>query len=116
MRWNEQITLIALTEPEERTNAHGFPADKPETETTVFADKKSVGYSEFYKASQAGYTAEMKFDVWASEYSGQKIVEYPIASGTRYRVLRTYNHSNGEITELTLVDLPEAQEAQQEGG
>jgi hypothetical protein len=118
MRWNEQITLIALGEPAEATNEHGFPADKPETTITVFADKKSVGYSEFYKASQAGYTAEMKFDVWACEYNGQKIVEYPVASGTRYRVLRTYNHNNGEIIELTLVDLPEAQEApeEEEGG
>lgn len=112
MRWSEQITLIALEEPEgSRTNEHGFPVMKPEAATTVFADMKSVGYSEFYKASQAGYTAELKFDVRALEYSGQKVVEYPVSSGTRYRVLRTYLHGNGEFIELTLVDLPEAQRA-----
>ena len=48
MGWRDQITLIALSEPSERTNEHGFPTRKPETATTVFADKKSVGYSEFY--------------------------------------------------------------------
>lgn len=118
MRWSEQITLIALSEPTEATNEHGFPIEKPETATTVFADKKSVGYSEFYKASQAGYTAELKFDVRAFEYDGQQIVEYPVESGKRYRVLRTYLHTNGEFIELTLVDLPEVQNApvEEEGG
>ena len=53
MRWCEQITLIALADPSPRTNEHGFPADREETATTVFADKKSVGFSEFYKAQQA---------------------------------------------------------------
>ena len=112
MRWGDQITLIAVTPPtDDSTNKHGFPVSDPETATTVFADKKSVGYSEFYKASQAGYTAEIKFDVRSFEYSGERIVEYPIGSGTRYRVLRTYVHGNGVFTELTLVDFPEAQEA-----
>lgn len=119
MRWSEQITLIAVSPPtDDSTNEHGFPVTAPEAATTVFADKKSVGYSEFYKASQAGYTAELKFDVRSFEYSGERIVEYPVASGTRYRVLRTYVHGNGEFTELTLVDLPEAPEApeEEEGG
>jgi hypothetical protein len=123
MRWSEQITLIALSEPTEATNEHGFPIPKPETATTVFADMKSVGYSEYFEASKAGYTAALKFDVHSFEYSGQQIVEFPVASGKRYRVLRTYLHTgskyrqgNGEFTELTLVDLPEAQEAPEEEG
>ena len=58
MRWGEQITLVALSEPSPRTNEHGFPVARTETATTVFADKKSVGFSEFYKAQQAGYTTE----------------------------------------------------------
>jgi len=115
MRWSEQITLIALADPSPRTNEHGFPVPRDETATTVFADKKSIGFSEFYKAAQAGYTTELKFDVYSFEYSGQQIVEYPVSSGTRYRVIRTYLHGNGEFTELTLVNLPEAQEAT-EGG
>ena len=105
----EQITLVALSEPSPRTNEHGFPVARTETATTVFADKKSVGFSEFYKAQQAGYTTELKFDVHSFEYEEQQIVEYPVSSGKRYRVLRTYTHGNGEFTELTLVNLPEAE-------
>ena len=45
MRWGEQITLVALSEPSPRTNEHGFPVARTETATTVFADKKSVGFS-----------------------------------------------------------------------
>ena len=109
MGWRDQITLIALSETSEWTNEHGFPIMKPETATTVFADKKSVGYSEFYKAEMAGHVAEVKFDVYAMEYNGEMIAEYPVSSGKRYRVLRTYTHGNGEFTELTLVNLPEAE-------
>lgn len=118
MRWGEQITLIALSDPSPSTNEHGFPVARIETATTVFADKKSVGFSEFYKAQQAGYTTELKFDVHSFEYAGQQIVEYPVSSGKRYRVLRTYTPPNGEFTELTLVDLPEAEGSSgaEEGG
>ena len=111
MRWNDQITLIATAEPAERTNEHGFPNRSEETPTTIYANKKSVGYSEFYKAAQAGYSAEAKFDIYAAEYAGQEIAEYPVGSGKRYRVLRGYTSKNGEHIELTLVDLPEAQAA-----
>lgn len=122
MRWSEQITLIALTEPEERVNEHGFPVRGIETATTVFADMKSVGYSEFYKAEMAGHVAEMKFDVRAFEYNGETIAEYPVSSGKRYRILRTYIHEEGELVELTLSSFPEAQkvdnaaEGAEEGG
>lgn len=109
MGWSEQITLIALSDSSPRTNEHGFPIERKETATTVFADKKSVGFSEFYKAQQAGYTTELKFDIYSFEYVGQQIVEYPVSSGERYRILRTYTHGNGEFTELTLVNLPEAE-------
>lgn len=111
MRWSEQITLIALTDPEERTNEHGFPVKQEETATTVFADKKSVGYSEFYKAEMAGHAVEMKFDIRAFEYSGETIAEYPVSSGKRYRILRTYVHEEGELIELTLSSFPEVQSA-----
>lgn len=108
LRWSDQIRLITFTEPEKRTNEHGFPSTQTETSSIVFANKKSVGYSEFYKAAQAGYNAEIKLDVYSSEYTGQQIAEYPV-DGKRYRVLRSYVHTNGEFAELTLIDLPEAQ-------
>lgn len=108
IRWSEQITLIAPKYPNEteRTNEHGFPIETEEATITVFADKKSVGYSEFYKAEIAGHTVEMKFDIRAFEYNGETIAEYPVSSGKRYRILRTYLHNEGEMIELTLADLP----------
>ena len=91
------------------TNANGFhvPSD-PSTETraTVYANKKSVGYNEFFKAQMAGYTEQMKFDVFTAEYDGQTIAEY---GGKRFKILRTYvdPKTNGEYIELTLSDLAE---------
>jgi hypothetical protein len=76
--------------------------EREETKTTVFGDVKSVGYSEFWKAANAGYQAELKADVHTEEYEGQSMVEI---NGKRYKVLRTYMSKNGEITELTLTDL-----------
>jgi len=59
----------------------------------------------------AGHVAEIKFDVYAMEYNGETIAEYPVSSGKRYRILRTYIHNDGELIELTLSSFPEAQSA-----
>ena len=64
----------------------------------------------------AGHAAEIKFDVYAMEYSGETIAEYPVSSGKRYRILRTYIHNDGELVELTLSSFPEAQSAAKRGG
>lgn len=45
------------------------------------------------------------------EYSGETIAEYPVSSGKRYRILRTYIHDDGELVELTLSSFPEARSA-----
>ncbi len=108
--------MIALTDPAERVNANGFPNEREEMRTVLFGNKKSVGYSEFYKAAVAGYAAELKFDVYTEEYGGQKLAE---VDGVRYKVLRTYRDpKNPDITELTLSDLSEATEDEEaaEGG
>lgn len=105
MRWNDEITLIALIDPAERVNEHGFRNPQAEAKTTVFANQKSVGYSEFYKAAQAGYETTLKFDVYKAEYDGQKLAEY---NGKRYRILRTYEDpKRPDELELTLSDLTE---------
>ncbi|MDR2513748.1 MAG: hypothetical protein LBD02_00885 [Christensenellaceae bacterium] len=107
MRWSDEITLIGIVPPaedDETTNENGFTLSPEETQTTVYCNKKSVGYSEFYKAQQAGYSTELKFDMYTEEYSGQEYAEY---SGKRYKILRTYVSKSGEFTELTLSDLSE---------
>lgn len=104
MQWSDELTLIATVPPDEPTNENGFPNPPAETKNVVFANKKSVGYAEFYKAQQAGYSVEIKFDVYAAEYHGEPFAEH---EGKRYKVLRTYLSKNGETVELTLSDLTE---------
>lgn len=104
LTWCDELTLVAVTPPAERVNEHGFPNDPSEVQTVVFANRKSVGCSEFYKAAQAGYATDLKFDVYTEEYEGQKYAEY---AGKRYKVLRTYTPEGGDTTELTLSDLTE---------
>lgn len=104
MQWNDELILIAIAAPDKPTNENGFPNPPTETKSAVFANKKSVGYAEFYKAQQAGYSVEIKFDVYAEEYHGEPFAEH---EGKRYKVLRTYLSKNGETVELTLSDLTE---------
>jgi hypothetical protein len=109
MRWSDEITLIGVKLPDGQTDAtdeNGFPLQLEEAKTTVFANKKSVGFNEFFKARQAGYTAHLKFDVFTEEYDGQPFAEY---NGKRFKILRTYIFTNtsGDYTELTLSDLSE---------
>ena len=102
MNWNDTLTLIAA-ETTEETNENGFEIPEGEGQKrTVYANKKSVGISEFYKAQQSGYSADLKFDVYTDEYQGEPFAEY---QGRRYKVLRTYESKNGETIELTLSDL-----------
>lgn len=102
MPWNDELTLIF--EETEGTDAEGFPSNSIGESVTVFANKKSVGFKEFFEAKQAGFTEQMKFDVFTAEYSGQQIAEH---EGTRYHVLRTYidPKGSGDEIELTLSDL-----------
>lgn len=103
-KWSDILTLITITAPTEETDEQGFYAEPTETAREVFANKKSVGYSEFYKSASAGYAAELKFDLHTADYCGEKLVEY---GGKRHKVLRTYESKNGDFVELTLTDLSE---------
>ena len=107
MRWSDELTLIAVIpfdDPAEAVNENGYGLPGKEIKTDVFGNKKSVGFSEFFKAQMAGYKEELKFDVYTAEYNGEGLVEH---EGKRYKILRSYvdPKSGGDITELTLSDL-----------
>jgi len=109
MRWSDELTLTfeqSTPDHADATDSDGFTLPRVGKETTVYANKKSVGFSEFFKAKQAGYTEQLKFDIFTVEYEGQTLAEY---EGKRYRILRTYidPKTAGEFTELTLSDLSE---------
>ncbi|MCL2575719.1 MAG: phage head closure protein [Defluviitaleaceae bacterium] len=105
MPWSDEITLIHA-DFNNALDDDGFSAPRLGGHITIYASKKSVGFNEFFKAKQAGYTEQMKFDVYTAEYEGQTIAEY---DGKLYRILRTYidPKTSGEYTELTLSDLKE---------
>lgn len=102
MRWSDELVLIGTTPAP--PDSQGFPTPALETRNAIFANRKSVGYSEFFQAKQAGYTEWLKFDVHSADYAKQELAEY---EGKRYTILRTYidQKSNGEFIELTLSDL-----------
>lgn len=99
--WADEIILISQKTPDERINADGFENEPQESTRTVFCNKKSVGYSEYFKSQQTGKVAEAKYEVHKADYEGEEIVE---ADGRRFFVLRTYD-INDDIIELTLTDL-----------
>ena len=103
MRWSDELTLLTpVTEPVESVDENGFKVEPSFERSVVYANKKSVGYSEFYKSAQQGQYARFKFDVHTVDYSSQRHAEY---DGDRYMILRTFELENGEITELTLSDI-----------
>lgn len=100
--WVDEITLVKETEPESnRVDSGGFPAQKQEEKRVVFCNKKSVGYSEYYKSQQTGKAAEAKCEVHKADYEGEDTVEL---NGRRFFVLKTYD-INDDTIELTLTDL-----------
>lgn len=54
MEWLDELTLIAETTAENRVNKNGFAVKPEESTRTVFCNKKSVGYSEYFKSQQTG--------------------------------------------------------------
>ena len=102
MRWSDEIKLFHETK---ETDDGGFTAPQADEGVTVYANKKSVGYNEFFQAKQAGYTERLKIDVYTAEYSGQTLAEY---ENKLYTILRTYSDTKTpDFTELTLSDLKE---------
>lgn len=101
--WVDEITLIAeyLPEDMDRVNKNGFENEPQESSRTVFCNKKSVGYSEYFKSQQTGKVVEAKCEVHKADYEGEDTVEL---DGRRFFVLKTYD-TGADTVELTLTDL-----------
>jgi SPP1 family predicted phage head-tail adaptor len=77
-------------------NDMGDSIEIPSEPKQVFANKKSIGQSEFYQAAATGLKPELKFEVRTSEYQGEQKLSF---NEKEYRIIRSYD-KNGEITEL----------------
>lgn len=99
--WVDEITLVSLHPADERVNTNGFENKPGEFTCTVFCNKKSVGYSEYFKSQQTGKVVEAKCEVHKADYDGEDTVEL---DGRRFFVLKTYDVDDDTV-ELTLTDL-----------
>lgn len=104
-KWCDVVTLIKTIPNETETNSGGFPIATAEQSRTVFCNKKSISYAEFYKASQSGYKVELKIELHTPDYCKEVYAE---VDGKRYKVLKTYESKCGEFIELTLSNLSES--------
>ena len=94
MDWIDEITLISEVSGENRVNKNGFAVKPEESARTVFCNKKSVGYSEYFKSQQTGKLVEAKYEVHKADYGGEDVVE---VNGRRYFVLKTYDTGTDTI-------------------
>ena len=87
------ITLLTET-------AHGIFETNTPTETTVFAEIRSVKQSEFYKAMNDGIEPQYVFVLTDyADYGGQKLCKY---NDVLYDVIRTYTPVDGQTIEITV--------------
>jgi SPP1 family predicted phage head-tail adaptor len=93
MLWNEVITLVKLTNS--RDSVYGG-VEQASTQRTVFANRLSVGRTEFYMAMQTGFRPEVIFEIRAVDYDYDAQV---IHNGRTYDIIRAYSKNN-EVLEL----------------
>jgi SPP1 family predicted phage head-tail adaptor len=99
MLYRDVILLIGEASFSE--NDIGDSIEIPTQPRQVFANKKSIGQTEFYQAAATGLKPEIKFEVRSLEYLGETTLSF---NGREYTILRTYD-KNGEITELICTGL-----------
>ena len=93
------IDLITVTS---RKNENDVPVAS-ESAVTVFAQMRDAGQAEFWAAMQNSVALTAVFEMWAAEYSGQRLVRMGDALD---RVQRTYRknvdrielHCSSEVT------------------
>lgn len=74
------------------------------TETTwkeIFAEKYSIGTSEFYQAHSEGLKPEFKFIIHPSEYNRKTDGPHIKYDGEQFKIIRTYE-VNQETLEITV--------------
>lgn len=88
-------SVIDLVNAEKGTNENGFSQLIENSRRTIFANKKSIKSSEFYLASQSGFSLEIMFEVFSAEYESEAYLDF---GEKRYEIVRVYD--KGKLTEL----------------
>lgn len=88
---------ISLVKKAHGKNDKGFFMPESEICRNVFANKKSVGRSEYYAAQHFGMKVDVIFRLRVIDYNDELIVRY---DNKEYDVVRTYETST-DFIELT---------------
>jgi SPP1 family predicted phage head-tail adaptor len=67
----------------------------------IFAEKKSIGMQEFYKAHSEGMKPEFKFVIHPTEYNRKTDGPHIRYDGEVFKIIRTYE-TDSEIMEITV--------------
>lgn len=87
-------TTITLIGERFEQDADGIPRARP-TRRSVFASSGSVSQTEYFSGGRNGLNPEVKFNVFAGDYRGERRIEW---NGDAYAVYRTY--AAGDYIEL----------------
>lgn len=98
---NQDVVIDLITVTSQK-NENDVPVAS-ESAVTVFAQMRDAGQAEFWAAMQNSVALTAVFEMWAAEYSGQRLVRMEDAL---YRVQRTYRknvdrielHCSSEVT------------------
>lgn len=88
--------VIYLISQSYTTNEYGVRVPV-EDKKRVFAKILSVSRAEFFDGGRNGLNPQLRFDVFASDYNEEAIIEY---KGNRYAVYRVYLDVNSDYLEL----------------
>lgn len=81
--------VVILIGKEQTQDDEGIWNEK-ETRREIFANVDSVSRTEWAEAGRLGFNAEWRFTIFASDYEGERAVEF---RGNRYGIYRTYQAS-----------------------
>lgn len=111
---NRAITISTEIPGTATIDTDGFPSKEGTIiSKKIFADVKSVGYTEFYEGLKDGIKASLIFKVNMHEFlltnaSGQSVMEYKPTKitfeGVDYRIVRQYKRGYGFL-ELTCEEM-----------
>lgn len=91
----DRSTVIYLISEDYTQDDYGVMR-RSETRRKIFAQVQSVTGQEWFDGGRNGLNPELRFLIFAPEYSGEEVVEY---NGVKYSIYRTYTARN-DILEL----------------
>jgi len=89
--FKDVINLISVT----NTVNDGGDTIQVETAREVYANKKSIKQSEFYRAFTVGLKLECTFEIYSFEYAAERKLTY---ENKAYNIIRTFE--KGDFIEL----------------